>query len=78
MVVIYTQDGTYIRKDVNSARNILIAVYGKKLGEEACDVLKYARNGMTYRKFGGPLVRVVTETEVLDIRSKESTIGMMR
>lgn len=40
MIVIYTQDGTYIRSDADSARDVLIAVYGEKIGAEAHAAVK--------------------------------------
>lgn len=45
---------------------------------EAYVAVKDARNGTTYRKNGGPLIRVVTEEEAVKIREKEAAIGMMK
>lgn len=61
MIVIYTQDETFIRKDAAFAGSVLITVYGEKLGEEAYVAVKNGRIGASYRKNGGPLVRVITE-----------------
>lgn len=77
MIVIYTQDETYIRDDADASRNILASVYGEKLGEEAYDAVKDARIGTSYRKYGGPLVCVVTKEQAAAIREKEVTIGMI-
>ena len=77
MIVIYTQNGTYIRTDADTAKCVLISVYGKKLGEEAYVAVKDARVGASYRKYGGPLIRVVTEEQVEEIRIKEAAIEQM-
>ena len=77
MVVIYTQDETFIRKDADSAKGILMSIYGDKLGAEAYSAVKDAREGTSYRKHGGPLVRVVTKEQATEIREKETAIGMM-
>ncbi len=78
MIVIYTQDATYIKNDADAAKTTLLAVYGEKLGMEAYATVKNAWEGVSYRKNGGPLVRVVMEEEkVTEIREKEMVIGMM-
>ncbi len=77
MIVIYTQDETFIRKDADAAKGVLISAYGEKLGEEAYSTVKNAREGASYRKNGGPLVRVVTKEQAAEIREKETAIGMM-
>ena len=77
MIVIYTQAGTYIRNDADAAKQILTSVYGEKLGEEAYAAVKNGREGASYRKYGGPLVRVVTKEQADVIREKETAIGMM-
>ena len=77
MIVIYTQDGTYIRDDADAAKAILHSVYGEKLGEEAYAAVKDAPKGMSYRKNGGPLVCVVTKEQAAKICEKETAIGMM-
>ena len=48
MIVIYTQDETYIRDDADAAKSILITVYGEKLGAEAYTAVKDAREGTSY------------------------------
>ena len=78
MIVIYTQDETFIRKDADAAKGVLISVYGEKLGAEAYSAVKNAREGTSYRKNGGPLVRVVTKKQATEIREKETAIGMMQ
>ena len=78
MIIIYTQDETYIRNDADSAKEVLLTVYGEKLGSEAYAAVKDAGNGTTYRKNGGPLIRVVTMEEAVKIREKETAIGMMK
>ena len=77
MIVIYTQDETYIRNDADAAKDILVLAYGEKLGIEAYKAVKGARAGISYRKNGGPMVRVVTKEEAAVIREKETTIGML-
>lgn len=77
MIVIYTQDKTYIRNDAATARSILLDIYGKKLGEEAFRMINKARVGTAFRKNGGPLVQVVSKEKAAEIREKETAIGMM-
>lgn len=77
MIVIYTQEKTYIKEDINQAQSILIDVYGKKLGEEAYITLANAPIGASYRKHGGPLIKVVDAQEASFIRKKETEAGMM-
>ena len=77
MIVIYTQDNTIIRKDADSARKDLISVYGEKLGLEAYAVVKNGRIGASYRKYGGPLVRIISNIEANQIMEKETAAGMM-
>ena len=77
MVVIYTQEETFIRRDADAAKDILAEVYGSKLGAEAYAAVKDGRIGASYRKNGGPLVQVVDKEKAEWIREKETTIGMM-
>lgn len=77
MIVIYTQDNTIIRKDADAARDDLLGLYGEKLGAEAYAAVKNARIGAAYRKYGGPLVKVVGEEDAGKIRDKEEKIGML-
>ena len=57
---------------------ILSSVYGEKLGAEANNAVKNAREGASYRKNGGLLVRVVSKEETAEIREKETAIGMIQ
>jgi len=77
MIIIYTQDKTYIHKDADSAKADLISAYGTKFGCEAYENVKKAREGTRYRKNGGPLVCVVGKKEADKISEKESMIGMI-
>ena len=54
MIVIYTQDETYIKPTADAAIPILISFYGPKLAQEAYNCVKNARLGTLYRKYGGP------------------------
>ena len=77
MIVIYTQDNTIIRDNADSARKDLIDLYGEKLGTEAYVDVKNGRIGAAYRKYGGPLVKVVSSEDAARIREKETAVGMM-
>lgn len=77
MIVVYSQDRTYIAKDADSAKDILVLLYGSKLGREAYETVKGARVGVSYRKNGGPLVRVVTQETAMEVQRKESAVGLM-
>ena len=55
MIVIYTQDKTYIRNNAAAARSILLDIYGEKLGEEAYHAVNKARIGTAFRKNGAVL-----------------------
>lgn len=77
MIIIYTQNETFIRNDAEDAKSILLSEYGHKLGLEAYSAVKNGREGMTYRKNGGPLVAVVSKEQCEIIREKEMAIGML-
>ena len=77
MIVIYTQDRTYLMKNADSAMGILTSVYGEKLGEEAYKAVNRAPVGTSYRKNGGPLVQVVTREKAEWIRKKETATKMI-
>lgn len=77
MIVIYTQDKTYIRNNAEDAKSVLFSAYGAKLGAEAFDTVRGSRIGTAYQKYGGPLVRVVTKEQAADIYEKEKSIGMI-
>lgn len=78
MIVIYSQEQTYIEVDALSAKPILIELYGKKLGTEAYEEMKNANEGTTYRKHGGPLIKMVSDSEAKMIGEKEAKIGMLK
>ena len=77
MIVIYTQDNTIIRENADAARGDLISLYGEKLGAEAYAAVRNGRSGATYRKYGGPLVKVVSGEDAEQIRLNEICIGLM-
>lgn len=77
MIVIYTQDKTFIHKDADSAKASIIGLYGEKLGFEAYSAVNKKRTGTMYRKHGGPLIKVVSCEEAERIRMKETAIGMI-
>lgn len=77
MIVIYTQDETIIKNDAEDAKSVLISIYGEKLGTEAYKAMKYAPIGSSYRKNGGPLVRVISNDQATVVKEKEESIGMM-
>ena len=77
MIVIYTQDNTIIKDNADSARKDLINLYGEKLGTEAYAAVKNGRIGAAYRKYGGPLVKVVSSEDAAWISEKETSAGMM-
>ena len=77
MIVIYTQDNTIIRENADDARGDLISLYGEKLGAEAYAAVRNGRSGATYRKYGGPLVKVVSREDAEVIKTKEIAVGMM-
>ena len=76
MIVIYTQENTIIRENADAARGDLISLYGEKLGAEAYAAVRNGRNGATYRKYGGPLVKVVSKEDAKSIRDKEKSNGI--
>ena len=77
MIVIYSQDKTFIRNDAEDAKSVLFSLYGEKLGREVYNVMKNGRIGTSYRKNGGPLVQIICEKKAEEIREKEAAIGMM-
>ena len=77
MIIIYTQDNTIIRNDADAARRDLISLYGEKIGEEAYSAVRNGRIGATYRKYGGPLVKVISREDAEKIEEKEISIKMM-
>ena len=77
MIIIYTQDNTIIRNDADAAKGDLIRLYGEKLGAEAYDTVRNGRIGAAYRKYGGPLVKVISREDAEVIRKKEIEVGMV-
>lgn len=77
MIVIYTQDKTFIHKDADSAKEDMVSLYGEKLGQEAYWTVKDRPAGASYRKYGGPLITVVSREKAGWIKSKEAGIGML-
>lgn len=59
------------------AKNDLISLYGKKLGTEAHQAIKSERIGASFRKYGGPLIRVISEADAEIILEKERSVEMM-
>lgn len=70
MIVIYTQDATYIKPTADAALSILNSIYGPKLAQEAYNTIRNARVGTTYRKYGGPRIEVVSRERAEWIREK--------
>lgn len=77
MVVIYSMDKTTIWNNLNDAKEAIIDVYGKKIGDEALARLKGQREGASFQKYGGPLIQIVAPNKAKIIRNKEKSIGMM-
>lgn len=77
MITIYTQDETIIKNNADAAKDDLIKIYGEKLGAEAYKAVRKGRVGAAYRKYGGPLVKVVSKEEAELIREREAKIGMI-
>lgn len=65
MIIIYDMENTYFSKSSDEAKLLLLELYGNKLGEEAYAFLKKAPVGSSYRRHGGPLVKIVGEEEWL-------------
>ena len=47
MIIIYDQDKTYFYNSLGDAEETIIALYGAKLGREACTALRNGRTGLT-------------------------------
>lgn len=77
MIVIYSQDNTIISDNADTAKEVFFSLYGEKLGAEAYATVKDGRIGASYRKYGGPLVKVVSNEDAVRIREKETAVGMM-
>lgn len=63
MIIIYTQDKTFIRDDADAARSVLLAAYGEKLGEDAYAIVKNSRTGVTCHR---PYILRICPTEEED------------
>ena len=63
MIIIYDMDETYFSRNADEVKPLLLELYGNKFGEEAYDFLKKAPVGSSYRRYGGPLVKVVEKDE---------------
>ena len=77
MIIIYDQDKTYIYSSLSDAKEMIIALYGVKLGPEACAKLVKGRPGTVYRRYGGPRIEIVSDADAERIRSKEAAAGML-
>ena len=77
MIVIYTQDRTSIYEDIKAAETDIIGLYGAKFGTEACRILRDGRPGASFRRHGGPLIRIVSREEAEWVREKEKKAGML-
>ena len=74
MIVIYTQDNTIIKNNADAAKEDLIRIYGEKLGIEAYESVKGGCIGAVYRKYGGPLVKVISNEEAEIIIQNEEAV----
>lgn len=77
MVVIFSQDRTWIHNNADDAKATLLQIYGSKLGMEAFNRIQHAPEGTSYRQSGGLLVQVVSKEKAAWIREKENALGMM-
>jgi hypothetical protein len=76
MIIIYDQDKTYIYSSLSDAKEMIIALYGVKLGPEACAKLVKGRSGMVYRRYGGPRIEIVSDADAERIRARETAASM--
>ena len=77
MIIIYDQDKTYIYSSLSDAKEMIIALYGVKLGPEACAKLVKGRPGTVYRRYGGPRIEIVSDAGAERIRVREAAAGML-
>lgn len=77
MIIIYDQDKTYFYNSLGDAEETIIALYGAKLGREACTALRNGRTGTVYRRYGGPRVEIVSDADAERIRAREAAAGML-
>lgn len=78
MIVIYTQEFTAVKSNAEEAKDMIFSLYGDKLGNEAYETIKSEIKGMSYRKNGGPLIRVISCSDACEIRKREQEIGMLK
>lgn len=78
MVVIYSQEFTAIKNNAKEAKEMILSLYGDKLGNEAYETIKSEIKGVSYRKNGGPLIRVISSADACEIRRHEQEIGMLK
>lgn len=78
MIIIYTQDVTYIKENTDAAKDIRCSVYGDKLGKEAYNAVNKSRIGASCRKNDGPLVQFVSNEKAAVIPEKKIAIGMIK
>ena len=77
MIIIYDQDKTYIYSSLSDAKEMIIALYGVKLGPEACAKLVKGRPGTVYRRYGGPRIEIASDADAERIRVREAAAGML-
>lgn len=77
MVAIFTGDATYIKSDIDEAFDTFVEVYGSKLADEAYNKLKNAPLGFSYRKNGGPLIKIISKEDANIIKDKERSLGRL-
>lgn len=77
MIIIYDQDKTYIYNNLSDAKEMIIALYGVKLGLEACAKLAKGRLGTVYRRYGGPRIEIVSDADAERIRTREKAAGIL-
>lgn len=70
-VVIYDLDGVSIYAGLTPAIPKIKELYGEKLAAEVCTRLSRGRLGMVYRRYGGPRIELVSDTDAERIRAKE-------
>ena len=78
MIIIYDQDKTYIYNDLGDAEETIIALYGAKLGREACTAMKNGRTGTVYRRHGGPRIEIVSDADAERIRGRYARTKLSR
>ena len=77
MIIVYTGDKTYIKKNADSAKDVIYEVYGEKIGQKAYETISDNLPGTVFRYAGGPRIDVVTEEQAEIIEAKEREIGAL-